>query len=42
MLEEGKSVKNLSPEEEGEAKIKCDELTTVPTPHLLALLGGRR
>lgn len=42
MLEEGKSVKNLFPEEEGEAEMMCDELTTVPTPHPLALLGERR
>ncbi|TRZ19277.1 hypothetical protein HGM15179_007833 [Zosterops borbonicus] len=41
-LEERKSMKNLSPEEEGAAETMSDELTTVPITHPLSLLGERR
>jgi len=42
ILEQGKSVKNPPPEEEGAAEITWDELTATPIPHPPVLLGGRR
>ncbi|PKU42182.1 hypothetical protein llap_7510 [Limosa lapponica baueri] len=41
-LEQGKSVKNLSPEEEGAAETACDELIAAPIPCPPVLAGGRR
>jgi len=41
-LEQGKSVRSPSPEEEGAAETTCDELTITPIPRPPALLGGRR
>jgi len=38
-LEQGKSVRSLPPEEEGAAET-CDELTTTPTSHPPAPIGG--
>jgi len=40
MLEQGKGVRSLSPEEEGEAETTCNELTTTPIHHPPALLVG--
>ncbi|CAM9967432.1 unnamed protein product, partial [Bubo scandiacus] len=38
-LEQGKSVRSPSPEEEGATETMCDELTTTPIPHTPAQLG---
>ena len=42
MLEQGKCVRSLPPEEEGAAETTCDDLTVTPIPHPPVLLGGRR
>jgi len=42
MLEQGKSVRSPSPEEEGVAETKCGKLTITLIPRPPALLGGRR
>ena len=39
VLEQGKSVRSPSPEEEGTAETTCDELTAAPMPHPPAPLG---
>jgi len=39
MLEQGKCVRSLLPEEEGAAEM-CDELTATPIPHPPVLLGA--
>jgi len=42
MLEQGRSVRSLPPEEEGAAETRCDELTVTPIPRPPVPLGGRR
>jgi len=39
-LEQRKSVRSLSSEEEGATETVCDELTIIPIPHPPALLGA--
>ena len=41
-LEQGKSVRSLSPEGQGVAQTTCDKLTVTPIPCPPAPLGGRR
>ena len=38
----GAECEESSPEEEGAAETRCDELTTTPIPRPPVLLGGRR
>lgn len=40
MLEQGKSVSSLPPEDGGAADTMCDELRTTSISHSPALLGG--
>jgi len=41
MLEQGKSVSNPPPQEEGVAETMCDDLTTTPIPCTTVPLGGQ-
>ena len=42
MLEQGKSVRNPPPKEEGAAETMGDELTTTPIPHPPVQLQGEK